>query len=156
MWFDPRKLLNSADSANATSAISATSLPSHNSKSIEVAKIAKVASIQKQYITNTTSNNCEISLISNELYELGRQKAILLMQKYPETIRGIYVDAEINPNNVVIFFANKLLNQTCEIFIPKDSYDAFELLCLIEQLDKTESIFQNTSYVNPINGLEKP
>ena len=72
-----------------------------------------------------------LTLLKNEK---SRQKAIALMNSSPDTPRGIYVDDQIDPDNVVLFVAVKSCMETCELTIPRAKYDPFKLLELIERL----------------------
>ena len=66
--------------------------------------------------------------------EASRQKAISLMNASPDVPRAIYVDDVIDPDNVIVFVASRLYQQTCELLIPKAKYDAWRLLELIERM----------------------
>ncbi len=72
--------------------------------------------------------------LDDRQYEAGRQKAIALMNESPVVPRGIYVDEELDPDNVVIFFSSRFHQQTCHMLIPKEKYVPWKLLRLIEQL----------------------
>ena len=74
-----------------------------------------------------------LALLKNEE---SRQKAIGLMNASPDTPRGIYVDDQIDPENIVLFVAVRLCMETCELLIPRAKYDPFALLALVERLGK--------------------
>jgi hypothetical protein len=76
--------------------------------------------------------------------EVSRQKAIALMNASPDTPRGIYVDYDIDPDNIVLFVAVRAANQTCEMTIPRNNYDPFKLMELMESLEKRAA---NSDYV---------
>ena len=75
----------------------------------------------------------KLETLKDRQREASRQKAIALMNESPDVPRGIYVDDEIDPHNVVLFVASRIYQQTCELLIPRAKYDPFKLLELIER-----------------------
>lgn len=69
--------------------------------------------------------------------EWRRQKAIAMLEKSPDTKRAIYTDTDSDPHNVILAIAVRACQQTCEMLIPKDKYDPWRLLELIERLGQT-------------------
>ena len=76
----------------------------------------------------------KLKKLDDRRYKAGKQKAIAMMNESPDTPRGIYVDEELDPDNVVIFVSSRFHQQTCHMLIPKEKYDPWKLLKLIEQL----------------------
>lgn len=65
--------------------------------------------------------------------EARRQKVIAMLEAAPGTQRAIYADTDSDPNNVILTIAVRACQQTCEMLIPKDKYDPWKLLELIER-----------------------
>jgi len=70
----------------------------------------------------------KLETLKDRQREASRQKAIALMNESPDVPRGIYVDDEIDPDNVVLFVASRIHQQTCELLIPRAKYDPWRLL----------------------------
>jgi hypothetical protein len=71
--------------------------------------------------------------ILTELQREARQQQVLAMlEKNPGLQRAIYTDTQSDSGNVILTIAVRHL-ATCEMLIPKDRYDPFRLLELIEQ-----------------------
>ena len=66
--------------------------------------------------------------------EARRQKVIAMLEVAPDTQRAIYTDTDSDPHNVILTIAVRACQQTCEMLISKDKYDAFRLMELIERL----------------------
>lgn len=84
----------------------------------------------------STKNPIRDEALKDRQREVGRRKSIDMMIASPNTARGVYVDDLIDPDNVVLFLALRVSQLTCELRIPRDKYDQFTLLTLIEKLDK--------------------
>lgn len=108
--------------ATATVATLATVAPK------SMPSVATVASVA---VANTRTVKTET--LKDRQREESRQKAISLMNESPGTLRGIFVDDEIDPDNIVLFVAVRSCMQTCELLIPRATYDPFKLLELIER-----------------------
>lgn len=65
--------------------------------------------------------------------EARRQKVIAMLAAAPDTQRAIYPDTTSDPNNVIVAVAIRHL-ATCEMAIPKATYDPWRLLELIERM----------------------
>ena len=83
---------------------------------------------------NTGGALKKLETIKDRQREVSRQNAIGLMNASPDTPRGIYVDDQIDNENVVLFVAVRSCMQTCELLIPRAKYDPFALLALVERL----------------------
>jgi hypothetical protein len=64
--------------------------------------------------------------------EVMRRKIISMLGAEPEALRAVYLDADSDPNNVILSIAIRQV-ATCEMLIPKDKYDPWRLLELIEK-----------------------
>ncbi len=69
--------------------------------------------------------------------EWRRQKVIAMLEKSPDTKRAIYTDTDSDPHNVILAIAVRACQQTCEMLIPKATYDPWRLLELIERHGQT-------------------
>lgn len=65
--------------------------------------------------------------------EARRQKVIAMLEAAPDTLRAIYTDTDSDPHNVILTVAVRSL-ATCEMLIPKATYDPWRLLELVERL----------------------
>ena len=64
--------------------------------------------------------------------ETRRQKVIAMLAQNPDTKRAIYTDTDSDPDNIILTIA--LRNAAmCEMLIPKEKYDPFLFLKLIER-----------------------
>ncbi len=142
-WFNPAELIRITTPPVATTAIFETLQLNHDEVCLKVAVVAKVAT--EANLNNTTLPR---ELDENSSKQAYRQRAITLMCSAPNIQRGIIVNSEIEPDNVVVFVASRAHQQTCELRIPKEIYDPFELLNLIDQLDATESAVYATAHQN--------
>jgi len=79
----------------------------------------------------------KLETLADRQREVSRQKAIAMLNESPDAPRAVYVDDEIDPDNVVLFVASRIHQQTCEMLIPKAKYDPWRLLELIERLGQT-------------------
>lgn len=112
----PRKV------ATAISAIPATHGGENKRK---IAKIATVAIANPQ-----TEETVELA---SDTKQNGRRKIVLsILEENPDKQRAVYADTESDQDNVILTIAVRHLS-TCEMLIPKDRYDPFRLLELIEQ-----------------------
>lgn len=68
--------------------------------------------------------------------EWRRQKVIAMLEAAPGTQRAIYPDTDSDPLNVILAIAIRHV-ATCEMLIPKATYDPWRLLELIERLGQT-------------------
>ena len=91
-----------------------------------------VASVASVNVANAEKAKPETPM--DRQREASRQRAISLMNASHDTPRGIYVDDQIDPDNVVLFVAVRSCMQTCELTIPRATYDPFKLLELIERM----------------------
>lgn len=82
----------------------------------------------------TGGSSTKLKTLKDRQREANRQKTIALMNASPDVPRAIYVDDEIDSENVVLFVASRVYQQTCELLIPKAKYEPFKLLVLIERL----------------------
>lgn len=64
--------------------------------------------------------------------EARQQKVLSILAENPNTQRAFVTDTESDPNNVILAFAIKD-QYTFEMMIPREKYDAFLLLELIEK-----------------------
>jgi len=64
--------------------------------------------------------------------EARRQKVIAMLDAAPDTQRAITADTDSEPHNVILTVAVRNL-ATCEMLIPKQKYDPWRLLELIER-----------------------
>ena len=95
--------------------------------------VPSVATVASVAVANTRIVKTET--LKDRQREASRQKAIGLMNESPGTPRGIYVDDQIDPDNIVVFVAVRSCMRTCELTIPRERYDPFALLALIERMD---------------------
>ena len=66
--------------------------------------------------------------------ETRRKKVIAMLEAAPGKERAIYADTDSDSHNVILTIAVRACQQTCEMLISKDKYDAFRLMELIERL----------------------
>ena len=69
--------------------------------------------------------------------EWRRQKVIAMLEAAPETKRAVFADDTSDPDNVILTVAVRSCQQTCELLIPKATYDPWRLLELIERHGQT-------------------
>ncbi len=63
-----------------------------------------------------------------------RKKAIALLEAAPGTQRAVYVDPDSDPDNIILAVAVRYpTGATCEMLLPKDRHDPWELLELLER-----------------------
>ena len=91
-------------------------------------KIAKIATVA---VANPQTHEI-VELVSDTEQNTRRQKVLSRMEENPNKQRAVYADTESDHGNVILTIAVRHL-ATCEMFIPKDRYDPFRLLELIEQ-----------------------
>jgi hypothetical protein len=65
--------------------------------------------------------------------ETRQQKVLAMLKENPDMHRATYADTHSDPYNVVLTIAVRNV-ATCEMLIPKDKYDSWQLLALTEQL----------------------
>ena len=82
--------------------------------------------------TNTRNIDKNISAIADFKSESRRQKALNILMEKPDTQRAIITDLESDPDNVILSMAIRDV-ATFEMTIPREKYDAFLLLELIEK-----------------------
>lgn len=133
MWFNPAEITKATNLPIATLATLATLHTKTVTEETRVAEVSKVATVDNLKILPLQN---ELKTLKDRQREVSRQKAIALMNTSPSTPRGIYVDDEIDPDNVVLFVAVRAAKQTCELTMPRGNYDPFKLLELVEQLGK--------------------
>jgi hypothetical protein len=68
--------------------------------------------------------------------ETRQQKAIAMLEAAHYTQRAIYTDSDSDPHNVILTVAVRNI-ATCEMLIPKEKYDPWRLLELIERHGQT-------------------
>jgi hypothetical protein len=137
------KLIRKREVATATVATSATVTPINTPS---VATVASVAVANLKSVGLNAANNSQpiaelvVAKIASKPEtrkerhrEEGRQKAIAMMESSPDVPRGIYVDTEIDPDNVIVFVASREYQQTCVLLIAHSEYDPFKVLALIER-----------------------
>ena len=66
--------------------------------------------------------------------ERRRAKVMDMLEAAPGKERAIYADTDSDSHNVILTIAVRACQQTCEMLISKDKYDAFRLMELIERL----------------------
>lgn len=70
--------------------------------------------------------------------EARRQKAIVMLEAALGTQRAIYTDTDSDPHNVILTVAVRYpTGATCEMLIPKEKYDPWRLLEIIERHAQT-------------------
>jgi hypothetical protein len=106
-------------------AIPATSATQSGEKIAKIAKIATVA------VANPQTHEI-VELVSDTEQNTRRQKVLSMLEENPNKQRAVYADTESDQDNVILTIAVRHL-ATCEMLIPKDRYDPFRLLELIEQ-----------------------
>ena len=116
------QLIRKKEVATVTVATHATASPIHPPS------VATVASVN---VATTTESKPETLL--DRQREARRQKVIAMLNAAPDTQRAIYTDTDSDPHNVILTVAVRACNQTCEMLIPKDKYDPWRLLELIER-----------------------
>lgn len=136
------ELIRKKDVATVTVATHATVNP------INPPSVATVASVN---VANNETESDELSFLhipkngdapnraatlQNQQQEARREKAIAVLEAAPETLRGIYADTTSDPHNVIVAVAIRHL-ATCEMTIPKATYNPWRLLELIERLNQT-------------------
>ncbi len=106
-------------------AIPATSATNEGEKRGKIAKIATVAVANPQ--THET-----VELTSDIQQKIRRQKVLAMLEANPNKQRAVYADTESDQDNVILTIAVRHL-AIYEMLIPKEKYDPFRLLALIEQ-----------------------
>lgn len=122
MWFNPSEITKAEIPRVATLETFETLQAESEAKQEKVAEVAEVATAQK------------LETLKDRQREASKQKAISLMNESPDTPRGIFVDDQIDSDNIVVFVAVRSRMETCELTIPRERYDPFKLLELIERL----------------------
>lgn len=76
--------------------------------------------------------------LQNRQREARRQKVIAMLEAAPGTQRAIYTDTDSDPHNVILTVAVRYpTGATCEMLIPKEKYDPWRLLELMERSAQT-------------------
>lgn len=66
--------------------------------------------------------------------EARRQKVIAMLEAAPALPRAIYVDDSSDPHNIIVCVAVRHpIGATCEMLIPRDKYDPWALLELLQR-----------------------
>ena len=133
MWFNPAEITKTRSLPIETLATLAT-LQTKNDH--EEAKVAEVSKVATECDLKNLALQKELETFEDQEREVSRQKAIAQLNSSTGTLRGIYVNEAIDPDNVIVFIAFKATQQTCDVAIPRDKYDPFRLLELIDQLGK--------------------
>ena len=81
----------------------------------------------------------KLQVLQRQQWEANREKAIGMLEESPDVLRAIHLDDQIDPENMVLFVASRLHQQTCELLIPRAKYDPWRLLELIERLGTLQS-----------------
>lgn len=115
------ELIRKNDNATVTVATHATDTPIHPPS------VATVATVN---VATGTDGKPETLL--DRQREARRQKVIAMLEAAPDTKRAIYTDTASDPHNVIVAVAIRHI-ATCEMVIPKEKYDAWRLLEMIEQ-----------------------
>jgi len=118
-------LIRKHEPREVATAIPATSATQQGKKKEEIAKIATVAVANPQ--THET-----IELTSDTQQNARRQKVLAMLEENSNKQRAVYADTESDQDNVILAIAVRHL-ATYEMLIPKEKYDPFRLLALIEQ-----------------------
>ncbi len=64
--------------------------------------------------------------------EKRRQKVLAMLAENPAAQRTFLTDSETDPNNVIVALAIRHVG-TCEMTIPRDRYDPFQMLTIFEK-----------------------
>jgi hypothetical protein len=107
-------------------AIPATSATQHGNKKGKIAKIATIA------VASSQTHKPE-GPTSDTQQKIRRLKVLTMLEENPDTQRAIYTDTHSDPDSVILTTAVRNV-ATCEIMIPKDKYDPWQLLSLTERL----------------------
>ena len=105
---------------------------SHNTPDTEPTKPSKAPFVG---FDGTGTGHIEKKII--DVAEARRQKVIAMLEAAPDTQRAIYTDSDSDPDNVILTVAVRACQQTCELLIPKATYDPWRLLELIERHGQT-------------------
>jgi len=62
---------------------------------------------------------------------IRREKVLAMLEANPESLRALYTDTQSDLNNVILTVAIRGM-ATCEMYVSKKKFDAFQLLALIE------------------------
>lgn len=62
---------------------------------------------------------------------IRREKVLAMPEANPESLRALYTDTQSDLNNVILTVAIRGM-ATCEMYVSKKKFDAFQLLALIE------------------------
>jgi hypothetical protein len=116
------ELIRKKEIATVTVATHATNTP------LYPPSVATVASVN----VATETDSKPVTLLDRQR-EARRQKVIAMLERYPDTQRAIYADTDSDPHNVILAIAVRHI-ATCDMLIPKEKYDAFRLLELIERM----------------------
>jgi hypothetical protein len=119
------ELIRKKEVATATVATHATVSPIHPPS------VATVASVN----VATETDGKPVTLLDRQR-EARRQKVIAMLDAAPDTQRAIYTDTASDPHNVIVAVAIRHI-ATCEMVIPKASYDPWRLLELVERHGQT-------------------
>ena len=116
------ELIRKKEVATVTVATHATVSPTHP------LSVATVASVNV-----ATETDGKPKTLQDKQREARRKKVIAMLEAAPGTQRAIYTDNDTDPHNVILTIAVRACQQTCEMLIPKDKYDPWRLLELIER-----------------------
>ena len=116
------ELIRKREVATVTVATHATVTPIH------LPSVATVTSVN----VATETDGKPVMLLDRQR-EARRQKIIAMLEAAPGTQRAIYTDIDSDPQNVILTVAVRACNQTCEMLIPKEKYNPWKLLELIER-----------------------
>ena len=107
--------------ATATVATPATDNP------VTVPSVAKVASVA---VANQETS--KVILLGDDKQDVRRNKVLKMLAENPKLQRAFITSADVDSDNVILTMAIRDL-YTFELLIPKDKYDAFTMLALIER-----------------------
>ena len=117
------ELIRKREVATVTFATHATVTPIHTTS------VATVATVNV-----TTGADGKPKTLLDRQREARRQKVIAMLEAAPGTQRAIYVDDASDPANIILAVAVRHpTGATCEMLIPKQKYDPWRLLELIER-----------------------
>ena len=120
------ELIRRKENATVTVATVATATP------INTPSVATVAGVN---VATAIYGKSE-SLLDRQR-EARRQKVITMLEASPDIQRAIYTDTDSDPHNVILTVAVRSCQQTVEMLIPKERYDPWKLLALIERYGQT-------------------
>jgi hypothetical protein len=76
---------------------------------------------------------CKAEIIAELKQEERRQKALAMLDVDPMLKRVVHVDVDADRDNAILTIAIRHI-ATCEMLVPKERFDAWQLLALVDEM----------------------